>query len=464
MKTTVTELEGSRVRVEAEVSADTIETAVNKATRALGKDLRMPGFRKGKVPAPVVLQRFGREVVVDEAVRASLNSWYSEALRESAIHPIGDPELKLEELPAAGQPLTFSFEIGVRPIATLGEYKGVAVAKPSSEPDEGAVDAELETLRERQARLDTVEEAAADGDFLVVDYAGSIDGELFEGGQARDQMIELGGGRLIPGFEEGLVGAVAGDERTLELSFPDDYPQPDLAGKPAQFAVSVKEVKRKQLAELDDAFAEQAAGFDTLAELREDIAAKLSEGAERQAEAAFREAVLDAVVANATIEVPESHVEARARELWDRMLHSLSHQGINKELYLQISGRSEEDLLSEAKPDAEQGIKREAVLVAVVAAEGLVAADGDVLDALQAPAARENVDPEKLRAQLEKAGRLDELREDIVQQHALDLIVEQAKPLPADAAGDEEKATPAKKKAPAKAKTPKQKATPEAKA
>ena len=460
MKTTVTELEGSRVRVEAEVSADTIETAVNKATRALGKDLRMPGFRKGKVPAPVVLQRFGREVVVDEAVRASLNSWYAEALRESAIHPIGDPELKLEDLPGAGEPLSFSFEIGVRPTATLGDYKGVAVEKPSSAPDDGAVDAELETLRERQARLDTVEEAAADGDFVVVDYAGSIDGELFEGGQARDQMIELGGGRLIPGFEEGLVGAAAGDERTLELTFPDDYPQPDLAGKATQFEVSVKEVKRKQLADLDDAFAEQAAGFDTLAELREDITAKLTEDAERQAEAGFREAVLDAVVANATVEVPEPLVEARARELWDRMLHSLSHQGINKELYLQISGRTEEDLLGEAKPDAEQGIKREAVLVAVVAAESLVAADGDVLDALQAPAARENIAPEKLREQLEKAGRLEELREDIVQQRALDLIVEQAKPL--DAA--EEKAAPAKKRAPSKAKAAKPKATSEPKA
>src|SRR6476469_7519043 len=177
MKTTVTELEGSRVRVEAEVSADSIETAVNKATRALGKNLRMPGFRKGKVPPPVVLQRFGREVVVDEALRASLKGWYAEALRDSAIHPIGEPELKLDELPAAGQPLTFSFEIGVRPTATLGDYKGLAVAKPSSAPDEGAVDAELETLRERQARLDTVDEAALSGDFLVVDYAGSIDGE-----------------------------------------------------------------------------------------------------------------------------------------------------------------------------------------------------------------------------------------------------------------------------------------------
>jgi trigger factor len=322
----------------------------------------------------------------------------------------------------------------VRPRATLGDYKGLAVAKPSSDPDEGAVDAELETLRERQARLETVEEAAADGDFLVVDYAGSIDGELFEGGTARDQMIELGSGRLIPGFEDGLVGAAAGDERTLELSFPDDYPQQALAGKAASFEVSVKEVKRKQLAELDDAFAEQAAGFDTLDELREDIASKLREGAERQADSGFRESVLDAAVANATVEVPEALIDARAAELWDRMMHSLSHQGINKELYLQITGRTEEEMLAEAKPDAEQGLKREAVLTAVIEAENLVATDGDVLDALQDLAAREGLEPEKLRDRLDKAGRLDEVREDIVQRQALELLVEHATALePEDA-------------------------------
>lgn len=451
MKTTVIELEGSRVRVEAEVSADTIETAVGKATRALGKDLRMPGFRRGKVPPPVVLKRFGREVVLDEAVRASLNSWYVEALRDSAIHPVGEPELKLEELPDHGQPLTFSFEIGVRPTATLGDYKGLAVPKPSGEPDPAAVDAELEQLREQQARLDTVDEPAANGDFVVVDYAGSIDGEPFEGGQARDQMIEIGGGRLIPGFEDGLLGAAAGEDRTLELTFPDEYPQPDLAGKATQFAVTVKEVKRKQLAELDDAFAEQAAGFDSLDELREDIAAKLREGSERLAESSFREAALDAVVANATVDVPEGLVEARARELWDRMLHSLSHQGITKDLYMQITGRDEDEMVAEAKPDAEQGLKREAVLAALVAAEGLAASDGDVLDALQGPAASEGSTPEKLRDQLEKSGRLDALREEIVSRQAIELIVEHTTALPpAEQESEPAKPTPAEKKAAAK--------------
>src|SRR5262245_55180726 len=170
MKTTVTELDGSRVRVEAEVPADAIEHAVTRAAKDLGKSLRLPGFRRGKVPPPVVLGRLGREAVLDEAVRSSISGWYVEALRDSGIHAIGDPDLDLGDMPAAGEPLAFSFEIGVRPAAKLGEYKGVEAAKPSAEPEPDAVDAELESLRERQARLEAVEEAAADGDFVVIDY------------------------------------------------------------------------------------------------------------------------------------------------------------------------------------------------------------------------------------------------------------------------------------------------------
>jgi trigger factor len=428
MKTTVTELDDSRVRVEAEVPADAVESALNKATRELGKDLRMPGFRRGKVPPPVVLKRFGREVVLDEAVRNSLGRWYVDALQDSRIHPVGDPDLDLGDLPGAGEPLTFSFEIGVRPKATLGDYKGLEVPKPSIEPENGAIDAELDALRERSARLETVEEAAATGDFVVMDYAGTVDGEPFEGGEGRDQMIELGSGRLIPGFEEQLTGAKAGDERVVKLTFPDDYVE-HLAAKDAEFEVTVKEIKRKELPELDDAFAEEAAGFDSLDELREDIASKLRETAEQQSEAAFREAVVEAVVDNATVEVPEALVQARASELWERMMHSLSHQGITKEVYLQISGKTEEELLAEAAPDAERTLKREAVLVALVEAEGIEASDGDVLDALQATATRENTTPEKLRDQLEKAGRLDDLREDIARGNAIDFVVDAATPV-----------------------------------
>jgi trigger factor len=439
MQTTVTELPESRVRVEAEVSPQEVERSLEQAAGALGKDMKMPGFRKGKIPTPVVIKRFGRDAVLDQAVRGSLGRWYVEALEESKIHPVGDPELDLGDLPEPGEPLKFNFEIGVRPIATLGEYKDLEVGRREPEPDPADVDAELEQLRERSARLETVEEPAERGDFVVMDYVGSIDGENFEGGEGRDQMVELGTGRLIPGFEEQLEGAEAGQERTVELSFPDDYGAEHLQGKAAQFAVTIKEVKRKRLPELDDDFALEAGGFDSIDELREDIASKLREAEERKAEGEYREAVLDAVAAKAKIDVPDALVRARAVELFERMMHSLSHQGINKEMYLQISQRTEEEIVDEALPDAEKALRREAVLVAVIEAEGIEPAEGDILDALQSTAARENTTPEKLRDRLDKAGRLDDLRDDLAQRAAVDFLVEHAKPIDAGRAEAREK-------------------------
>lgn len=429
VKTTVKELPESRVRVEAEVTPDEIERSVQRTARAMGRDLRMPGFRKGKVPPPVVIQRVGREAVVDEAVRGQIGRWYLDAIDDAGIKPVGDPQLDIGDLPAQGQPLTFSIEIGVRPTATLGTYKGVEVGKREAAADEEAVQGELDALRERSARLETVDEPAGENDFIVMDYRGTIDGVAFEGGEARDQLIELGSGRLVPGFEEQLTGAKAGDQRTVKITFPDDYGADELKGRDAEFAVTVNEVKRKELPELDDDFASDAAGFDTLDELKEDIASKLREADENRLEAEFREAVLDAVVADAKIEVPETLVDARARELWDRMIHSLGHQGITRENYLRIAGKDEDEIIAEARPDAEQALRREAVIAAVIEAEEIAPSDGDVLDALQASAAREGTTPEKLRERLEKAGRLDELKEDLAQRQAVDLLAENARAL-----------------------------------
>ena len=429
VKTSVTELPESRVRVEAEIPAEEVERRMEATARQLAQNMRMPGFRKGKVPAPVVIQRVGREAVLDETVRGALGRWYLDAIDAAGIHPVGDPNLDLGDLPEQGQPLTFTIEIGVRPTATLGDYKGIEVGKREPGADDEAIGAEIEALRERNARLETVDGPAGDGDFLVMDYVGRVDGENFAGGEGRDQLIELGSGRLVPGFEEQLQGAKAGEERTVTVTFPGDYGAEELAGKEAQFAVTITEVKRKDLPELDDDFASDAAGFDTLAELREDVAAKLREADETRVEAEFREAVLDAVVRDAKVEIPEALVEARAHELWERMLHSLSHQGISKDAYLRIAGQSEEDLLAQARPDAEQALRREAVIAAVIEAEGIEPSEGDLLDALQATAAREGTTPEKLRDRLEKAGRLDDLRDDLAQRAALDLLAGEATPI-----------------------------------
>ncbi len=450
MKTTVTELPESRVRVEAEVPAEEVERRVEQQARSLGRDLRIPGFRKGKVPPPVVLRRLGRAAVLDEAIRAGLGRWYADAIEDSGIHPIGDPSLDLGDLPEAGRPLTFAFEVGVRPTATLGRWEGLEVARREPQVDEAAVDAEVDQLRDRLARLDTVERTAENGDYVVMDYLGRVDGEPFPGGEGRDQLLELGSGQLIPGFEEQLTGASAGEERTVEVTFPVDYPAEHLAGKDAVFDVTVKEVKAKQLPELDDDFAVEAGGADTVDELRADIRKRLEGAEDEKIQTEYREAVLDAVAAEAQVEVPDALVEARARELWDRMMHSLSHQGIDRDTYLRISGRTEDDLLAEAKPDAEQALRRDAVLVALARETGAEPTEEELLQALAPTAERSKQSPQELLERLRKEDRLEDVRADLAARKALDLAVERAKPIPVEqAAAREELWTPDKEAQPA---------------
>jgi trigger factor len=432
---TVTQLPESRVRVEAEVPAEEVERRLAQAARQLARNLRVPGFRAGKAPPPVVIQRVGRAAVLDEAVRDSLGSWYTAAVDAARIVPVGEPDLDIGELPGEGEPLRFSIEIGVRPTAELGDYKGVEVGRRAVEIPEEEIAAELDRLRERSAKLDTVERAAEQGDFVVMDFLGSIDGEPFAGGEGRDQMIELGSGRLVPGFEDQLTGASAGDERTVEIEFPEDYPAEELAGKGAQFAVTVKEVKSKQLPELDDELAAEA-GFDTLDELREDIRERLSEVQRSRVEAEFREAALDSAVQAAKVEIPDALVEARARELWDQMIHSLSHQGIDRATYLRITGREEDDIVEEGKPDAEQALRREAVLAAIVAAEGIKPTEEELMEAVERAAPSEGTSAKKLYERLKNAGRLEQLEDDLAQRKALDLVAESAQPITVEQAKD----------------------------
>jgi trigger factor len=430
LQTTVTELPESRVRVEAEVPPSEVERRVAQTAKRLGQGLRVPGFRAGKAPPPVIVQRMGREAVLDEAVRDSIATWYSAAIDAAHVVPVGEPQLDMGDLPAQGEPLTFSIEIGVRPKATLGEYKGLEVGRREPDVSDEAVGEELDRLRERSARLDTVDRPAASGDFVVMDYLGTRDGEPFAGGEGRDQMVELGSGRLVAGFEEQLEGASAGDERTVTVTFPEDYPAPELAGQEAQFAVTVKEVKAKELPALDDDLAAEA-GFDTLDELREDIRTRLSEADTAQIDYEFREAALDSAVSAATVEVPEALVEARARELWESMLHSLSHQGINRETYLRIAGRDESEIIEQSKPDAEQALRREAVLAAIIEAEGIEPTEEEILEAIEQAAAdgRGRTSPKKLLERLKSRGQLESLKQDLAQRKALDLVAEAAKPI-----------------------------------
>jgi trigger factor len=441
VKTKTTELPDSRVRVEVEVPTEALERELKTAASQLGREMRVPGFRSGKVPPEVVLRQVGREAVLDEAVRRGLPGWYEEALADAGIQTVGDPQVDLSDLPEKGAPLAFTIEVGVVPPAQLGEYRGVEVGRREPKVDDQEVQAELERLRESLASLETVEREAGEGDFVVMDYAGQVDGTPFEGGEGRGQVVELGSGRLIPGFEEQLAGASAGEERTVELTFPDDYPAEHLAGKEASFAVEVKEVKEKRLPGLDDDFAVEAGGYDSLDELRTEIESRIAQAEERTIEAEFREAAVDAVVDQAKIEVPHELVHSKAHEMWHRTARRLAAQGINPEQYLSMAGKTEEELVVDSESDAETALKREAVLAAIVEAEGIEVTDEEIEQALQASAPPDASDKQLKRA-LKRArsqGADEALREDIAMRKAVDLVVENAKPISADRAAAREK-------------------------
>lgn len=456
VQTQTKELGDSRVRVEVEVGSDAIEREVASAAGEIGRDMKVPGFRKGKVPSQVVLQQVGREAVLDEAVRRALPGWYDEAVQEAGIATVGSPSVDLTGLPEKGSPLAFSFEVGVRPPAELGDYKGVEAARRDPQVAEEDVQAELDRLRESLASLETVERAAAEGDYVVMDFTGSIDGEPFEGGDARGFLLELGSDRLIPGFEKQLEGASAGDEREVTVTFPDDYQAEHLAGKEATFAVSVKEVKEKRLPEVDDELAIEAGGYDTLDELREEIRKQLTEAQESAIDREFREAAVDAVAAAAKMDVPHELVHAKAHEMWHVTARRLQAQGLDPAQYLEITNKTEEEVVTESEPDAERALRREAALAAVIEAEGIEVSDDEMLEALREvstqPGGKEPTE-KALRRSLEKAkkrGGDDALREDIAMRKAVDVIVEHAQPIPVEQAkAREELWTPDKGEAPA---------------
>jgi trigger factor len=445
---TVTELPDSRARVEAEVSGESVKTGVDRAARDLAREMRMPGFRKGKAPPSLVIQRLGFGAVLQEAIRESLPRWYEEALLRSGISSVGDPDIEIIAAPESeGEPLGFKFEIGVRPPAKLGEYQGLEVGRAEPEPVEEIVDREIERIRTGFARLEPVERTAAEGDVLLVDFEGLLDGKAFEGGKASDYLLELGSGQLIEGFEEQLAGAEAGEEREIEVTFPEDYQAENLAGQDAVFTVQVKEVREKVLPELDDDFASEASEFDTLDELRADIAKRVGEVVDERVEQDFRVAAVDAAVDAANVEVPDELVMARAAERLERLERQLAGRGMSPDAFLQMQGKTREELLDESKPDAERELRREAVLAAIAETEGLEASEEEMVEALAHAAEHERTTPEKLLARLRENGRDAMVREDIRVRKAIDLIAESAKPIPLEQAEAREKIwTPEKEK------------------
>jgi trigger factor len=431
MQTEITELSDSRVRVDVDVPAADVDRGVQRAARALAREMRMPGFRKGKAPPSLVIQRLGFAGVFEEALRESLPDWYERALLSSGIRPVGDPSIKVTSTPEAeGEPLSFSFEIGVRPKAELGEYMGLEVGRAEPAAPDEIVERELERIREGFASLEQVERPAGSGDVLLIDYEGLVEGKAFEGGKATDTLLELGGGQLIEGFEEQLIGASAGESREVKVSFPEDYRAEDLAGRDAVFTVDVKEVREKALPELDDDFASEASEFDSLEELREDIRKRLAEVVDQRIEQDFRVAAVDAAAENATVAVPDELALAAATERWERAERQLASRGMSPDAYLQMQGKTRDEVIAVSRPAAERELRREAVLAAIADAEEIEAGEEEMVEALAHTAEHERTTPEKLLKRLRQEGRDAMVREDIRIRKAIDLIADSAKPIP----------------------------------
>ncbi|HEX6782432.1 MAG TPA: trigger factor [Solirubrobacterales bacterium] len=435
MQTTLKELPNSRVEVAVEVAAADVEKATSRAARAMAKEMRMPGFRAGKAPPSLVIQRLGFGPVLQEAIRDALPEWYELALFDAGVSPIGDPSIEMVSTPEEeGGALEFKFEVGVRPEAKLGNYKGLEVGKEEQEVPDEIVDTEVERIREGFARLEPVEREAAEGDSLLIDFEGFLDGAAFQGGAAEDYLLALGSGSLIEGFEEQLAGAKAGEEREVKVTFPADYQAEHLAGEDAVFEVKVKEVREKVLPELDDEFASDASEFDTLEELRDDIREKVGAALGSRAEEDFRVAAIDAAVAEATVAVTEELATARATERWERMERQLAGRGMDPNQFLQMQGKTREELIEETKEDAEKELRREAVVTAIAEAEAIEVSEEEMIEALEHSAEHERTTPEKLLERLRQSGRDAMIREDLRARKAIELVAESAKPIPKDEA------------------------------
>jgi trigger factor len=447
MQTTLKELPNSRVEVAVEVPAADVEKATSRAARAMAKEMRMPGFRAGKAPPSLVIQRLGFGSVLQEAIRDALPEWYELALFDAGVSPIGDPSIEMVSTPEdEGEPLEFKFEVGVRPEAKLGEYKGLEVGREEKEVPDEIVDTEVERIREGFARLEQVDRESAEGDSLLIDFEGFLDGSAFQGGAAEDYLLGLGSGQLIEGFEEQLVGSKGGEEREVNVTFPADYQAEHLAGEEAVFKVKVKEVREKVLPELDDDFASDASEFDTLEELRASIREKVGAALGSRAEEDFRVAAIDAAVAEATVEVPEELATARATERWERMERQLAGRGMDPNQFLQMQGKTREELIEETKPDAEKELRREAVVTAIAEAEAIEVSEEEMVEALEHSAEHERTTPEKLLERLRQSGRDAIVREDLRAQKAIELVADSARPIPKEEADERQGKAEAREK------------------
>ncbi|SHK61438.1 trigger factor [Desulforamulus aeronauticus] len=427
MKATAERIEKNTVLLEIEVEQEMLEQALDKAYRKVVKQVNIPGFRKGKAPKAMVERYVGKETLFGEAAEMVVPEAYMQALKETEIDPIDQPKIDIVQ-GEAGKPLIFKATVEVKPEVSLGEYKGVEVTRPSTEVTDEVVQQELERLQNRHAKLITVEDGEVQqDDTTLIDFAGYVDGEAFAGGTAENYTLIIGSGNFIPGFEEQLIGVKVGEEKDVDVTFPEEYHAENLSGKAATFKVKVNEIKRKELAVLDDEFAKDVSEFDTLDELRNDIRNKLKEAAATKANSAVENGTVDAVVANATVEIPEVMIEHKVEEMINNVGQRLAQQGVNMDQYFQYTNSSLNDMRERMKPDAEKTVRSELVLDAIAKAESITTSEEEVNEEIQKIAEYVKQDAKVVRKNLELQGGLGHIIQDMARRKVVAFLVDNAK-------------------------------------
>lgn len=426
MSLQVEKLEKNMAKLTVEVPAEEMEKAVEKAYQKNKGQISIPGFRKGKVPRSMVEKMYGKGIFLEEAANSVIPSAYEKALEECEEEIVSSPEIEVVEL-VPEKPFIFTALVALKPEIELGKYKGVTVEKEDTTVSEEEVLAEIEKERERNARTITVEDRPVkDGDMTVIDFEGSVDGEVFEGGKGESYPLTIGSGAFIPGFEEQVVGAKLEEEIEVNVTFPEDYHAEELAGKAAVFKVTVKEIKEKELPELDDEFASEVSEFDTLAEYKEDVQKKLTEKKEEEAKNAKESKVIEAIVEDSKMEIPDAMISTTQRQMVDEFAQRIQMQGLSIEQYFQFTGLTPEKMMEQIKPQAEARIKSRLVLEAVVKAENIEATEEDFDKEIERMASMYQMEADKVRETVGEHGK-KEIMMDLAVTKAAEFVVEHAK-------------------------------------
>ncbi len=426
MKANAERIEKNTVILEIEVDADQFSRAIDSAYRKLVKKVNVPGFRKGKTPRQILERFIGKEAIYEEAMDTLVPEAYFKAVEDTGIEPIDQPKMELVQV-EEGKPVVLKATVQVKPEVQLGQYKELELARPSTLVTDEEVQESLVKLRDRHAKLLTLEEGVVEnGDTAVIDFLGKVDGEPFSGGEGREYPLEIGTGSFIAGFEEQTVGMSSGETRDIEVTFPEDYKAEELAGKKATFTVTVKEIKRKELAELDDEFAKDVSEFDTLEELRNDISNKLKEAAESRADGLVRMELVRRAVENSIIEVPEAMIDHQLEDLMGTMERRLSAQGVSVQDYLKYANITLEDMQDQMRPEAEQTVRTNLVLEAISKTEDIKASEEEIKEQAEKIAAQFNQDADKFISMLRDEKRLGYITEGIIRDKTVQLMVDSA--------------------------------------